>query len=53
LNMTTARVLEAVAPALQKYFGRRGGDVVRSNLEAVRRGLEQTLSIPLMEGPRP
>jgi pyruvate-ferredoxin/flavodoxin oxidoreductase len=53
LDMTTARVLEAVAPALQKYFGRRGGDVVRSNLEAVRRGLEQTLSIPLMEGPRP
>jgi pyruvate-ferredoxin/flavodoxin oxidoreductase len=52
-DMTTDRLLEAVSPALQKFFGRRGGDVVRANLEAVRRGLEETLMVPLKEGPRP
>jgi pyruvate-ferredoxin/flavodoxin oxidoreductase len=52
-DMTVERLLEAVSPALQKFFGRRGGDVVRANLEAVRRGLEQTILVPLNEGKLP
>jgi pyruvate-ferredoxin/flavodoxin oxidoreductase len=45
-EMTTEQLLEAVAPSLKKYFGRRGEDVIRANLEAVRRGLEQTIQVP-------
>ena len=39
------RLYEAVEPALEKYFGRRGGEVVRANLEAVRRGFERAVVV--------
>jgi pyruvate-ferredoxin/flavodoxin oxidoreductase len=35
-----------VEKSLRKYFGKRGEQVVRDNLEAVRRGYTEVMEVP-------
>lgn len=45
-EMSDAQVYEGVEKALQKYFGKRGDQVVKDNLTCVRRGYSEMKEIP-------
>ncbi|MFQ5538733.1 MAG: 2-oxoacid:acceptor oxidoreductase family protein, partial [Gemmatimonadota bacterium] len=45
-QLSDAAVFEAAERSLRKFFGKRGEQVVRENLTAVRRGYEEVLEIP-------
>jgi pyruvate-ferredoxin/flavodoxin oxidoreductase len=45
-DMTDKQVYEGVEKALQKYFGKRGAQVVQDNLTCVKRGYEEMSEIP-------
>jgi pyruvate-ferredoxin/flavodoxin oxidoreductase len=45
-NMTDEAVYAGVEKALQKYFGKRGEQVVQDNLTCVKRGFSEMQEIP-------
>lgn len=47
-------LLKQVEAALRKYFGRRGEQVIRDNMECVRRGYDEVIEVPraVIEGRR-
>jgi len=45
-RLSEAQVFEAVERSLRKYFGKRGEQVVRDNMAAVRRGFTEVFEIP-------
>lgn len=45
-HLTEEQVFSAVERSLRKYFGRRGEQVVRDNLVAVRRGYTEVFELP-------
>ena len=45
-GMSDDEVLAGVEKALRKYFGKRGEQVVKDNMEAVRRGYTEVFEIP-------
>ncbi|MFQ5897579.1 MAG: 2-oxoacid:acceptor oxidoreductase family protein [Candidatus Methylomirabilia bacterium] len=45
-QLSDTAVFEAVERSLSKFFGKRGEQVVRENLTAVRRGYQEVLEIP-------
>ncbi|OFV98087.1 MAG: pyruvate ferredoxin oxidoreductase, partial [Acidobacteria bacterium RIFCSPLOWO2_02_FULL_61_28] len=46
LGLTEAQLFENVEMSLGRYFGKRGQQVVASNLQAARRGYEEVLEVP-------
>ncbi|MBI3015923.1 MAG: 2-oxoacid:acceptor oxidoreductase family protein [Candidatus Tectomicrobia bacterium] len=46
LGLSEEDLFRGVEKSLRKYFGRRGDQVVRDNLKAVRRGFEEVFEIP-------
>ncbi|MDD5558174.1 2-oxoacid:acceptor oxidoreductase family protein [Candidatus Methylomirabilis sp.] len=46
-HLTEEQVFSAVERSLRKYFGKRGEQVVRDNLEAVRRGYTEVFELPM------
>jgi pyruvate-ferredoxin/flavodoxin oxidoreductase len=45
-NMAEEQVYAGVEKALRKYFGKRGDQVVKDNLNCVQRGFSETKEIP-------
>ncbi len=45
-KLTEAAVFEAVERSLRSFFGKRGEQVIRDNMTAVRRGYSEVLEIP-------
>ncbi len=45
-GLTEESVFEAVERSLRKFFGKRGDQVIRDNMTAVRRGYREVLEIP-------
>lgn len=46
MGLSEEDLFKGVEKSLRKYFGRRGEQVVRDNLKAVRRGYEEVFEIP-------
>lgn len=46
-RLSKEQVFSAVERSLRKYFGKRGEQVVRDNLEAVRRGYTEVFDLPV------
>ena len=45
-SLDEKELFERIETALRKYFGRRGEQVIRDNLEAVRRGFNEVFEVP-------
>ena len=45
-HLSEDAVFEAVERSLRKFFGKRGEEVVRDNMTAVRRGYQEVLEVP-------
>lgn len=45
-GLSEAQLMKGVETSLRKYFGKRGEEVVRDNLEAVRRGFKEVMEVP-------
>ena len=46
-NLSEDELFDRVKKPIEKYFGRRGEQVVRDNLDAARKGYEQVVQVPL------
>jgi len=45
-GLSEKQLMRGVEKSLRKYFGKRGEEVVRDNLEAVKRGFNEVLEVP-------
>jgi pyruvate-ferredoxin/flavodoxin oxidoreductase len=45
-NLSEDALFERVRVPIEKYFGRKGPEVVRDNLEAARKGYQQVMEVP-------
>jgi pyruvate-ferredoxin/flavodoxin oxidoreductase len=45
-NLSEEELFKGVEKSIRKYFGRRGENVVKANLEAVKRGYYEVMQIP-------
>jgi pyruvate-ferredoxin/flavodoxin oxidoreductase len=46
LGISDEDLFRGVEKSIRKYFGKRGEQVVRDNMEAVRRGYSESIEIP-------